>query len=91
VRELSVLDWNNRVTVAASEVFLLVNGFELGASDDDLKEMTIEVASGRLPKEQVIEIFVWHVVDVLRLLAQFRTQKVTVETAAPDSAVKKST
>jgi len=57
------IDGNKRVAVAASEVFLLVNGFELGAGDDDLEERTIEVASGRLSKEQVIEFFVQHVVE----------------------------
>ncbi len=58
------IDGNKRVAVAASEVFLLVNGFELGAGDDDLVEMTMEVASGRLSKEQVVEFFVQHVVEL---------------------------
>lgn len=49
--------------MAASGVFLLVNGFELGAGDDELEKMRIEVVSGRFPKEQVIEFFVQHVVE----------------------------
>ena len=58
------IDGNKRVAVAASEVFLLANGFELGAGDDELEEMTLDVACGRLSKEQVIEFFVRHVGEV---------------------------
>ncbi len=57
------IDGNKRVAVAAAEVFLLVNGFELGASDDELEEMTQGVASGRLSKEKVIEFFLQHVME----------------------------
>jgi len=58
------VDGNKRVAVATSEVFLRVNGFELGAGNEELEEMTIEVASGRLRKEQVVDFFVQHVVEV---------------------------
>ena len=57
------IDGNKRVAVAAAEIFLLVNGFELGAGDDELEEITLGIASGRLSKEQVIEFFVQHVSD----------------------------
>jgi death-on-curing protein len=53
----SFVDGNKRVAVAAAEVFLLINGHELSASDDEIEEMTIGVASGQLSKDQVVEFF----------------------------------
>lgn len=51
------VDGNKRVAVTAAEVFLLSNGSELTASDDDLEEMTLGVAGGRLSKEAVVAFF----------------------------------
>ena len=51
------MDGNKRVAVAAAEVFLLINGHELSASDNDVEELTLGVAAGRLSKDQVIEFF----------------------------------
>jgi len=51
------IDGNKRVAVAAAEVFLLINGHELSASDKDVEELTLGVAAGRLSKDQVIEFF----------------------------------
>ncbi len=51
------VDGNKRVAVAASEVFLLINGHELSASDDDIEELTLGVARGEKSKDQVIEFF----------------------------------
>ena len=58
------IDGNKRVAVAASEVFLLINGLELSASDDEIEELTLDVARSRLSKDQVIEFFAKFVVDV---------------------------
>ena len=52
------VDGNKRVAVAAAELFLLINGRELTASDDEVEDLTLGVAGGRLSKEQVIEFFV---------------------------------
>ena len=57
------IDGNKRVAVAASEVFLLINGLELSASDDEIQELTLDVARSRLSKDQVIEFFAKFVVD----------------------------
>ncbi len=57
------VDGNKRVAVAAAEVFLLINGHELSASDDDVEELTLGVAAGRLSKDQVIEFFFRFVKD----------------------------
>ena len=51
------IDGNKRVAVAASEVFLLINGLELSASDDEIENLTFGVAGSRLSKGQVIEFF----------------------------------
>lgn len=55
------VDGNKRVAVTASELFLLINGEELSASDDEIVELTMGVASGRLSKAQVVEFFEKHV------------------------------
>lgn len=51
------MDGNKRVAVAAAEVFLLINGQELSASDNDVEELTLGVAAGQLSKDHVIEFF----------------------------------
>ena len=51
------IDGNKRVAVASAEIFLLLNGFELSASDDELEELTLELAMAKISKEQVIEFF----------------------------------
>ena len=58
------IDGNKRIAVAASEVFLLINGLELLASDDEIEELTLDVARSRLSKDHVIEFFAKFVVDV---------------------------
>ncbi len=54
------LDGNKRVAVAASEIFLLLNGNELIASDNELEELTLGVARGQMSKEEVIAFFTRH-------------------------------
>ncbi len=54
------VDGNKRVAVAAAELFLLVNGWELTAADEELEELTMGVAGGRTSKEQVVEFFLKH-------------------------------
>jgi death-on-curing protein len=51
------VDGNKRVAVAAAEVFLLVNGIELAASDKELEELTLGVAGGDMSKEAVVEFY----------------------------------
>ncbi|NPA25070.1 MAG: type II toxin-antitoxin system death-on-curing family toxin [Deltaproteobacteria bacterium] len=54
-------DGNKRVAVAAAEVFLLMNGCELTAEDNELEEITLGVAGGELSKETVIAFFKQHI------------------------------
>ena len=51
------IDGNKRVAVAAAEVFLLINGHELCSSDDELIELTLDLAMGKISKEEIIEFF----------------------------------
>ena len=57
------IDGNKRVAVAAAEVFIVANGCELGASDDELIEITLGVAQGQASKDDVIEFFRQHVTE----------------------------
>ena len=51
-------DGNKRVAVAAAELFLLANKHELAASDNEVEELTMSVADGRMSKDRVVEFFV---------------------------------
>ena len=51
------VDGNKRVAVAAAELFLLINGYELSARDDEIEELTQGVARGQLSKDQVTGFF----------------------------------
>ncbi len=54
------IDGNKRVAVAVAELFLLLNGWELQATDKEIEAITLELASGRVSKEQVIEFYSKH-------------------------------
>lgn len=58
------VDGNKRVAVAASELFLLINGWELLASDDELEQITWGVAEGRVSKDQLTTFFEKHTKEV---------------------------
>ncbi len=51
------IDGNKRVAVAAAELFLLLNGWKFQATDEEIETITLELASGRVSKEQVIEFY----------------------------------
>lgn len=57
------IDGNKRVVVAAAEIFILANGCELGASDDELEEITIGLATGQISKNDVIDFYRRHVIE----------------------------
>ncbi len=57
------IDGNKRVAVAAAEVFILANGCELGATDDELESITFGVARGQASKDEVIAFYKKHVVE----------------------------
>lgn len=45
------VDGNKRVGAAAAELFLRVNGSELGAGDDELEAITVSTATGEVEAE----------------------------------------
>lgn len=51
------IDGNKRVAVAASELFLLINDHELCAPDENLIELTLDLAMGKVSKELVVEFY----------------------------------
>jgi death-on-curing protein len=51
------LDGYKRAAFAASEAFILANGYRLNASDDEMIDVTLGVAEGRISKVQAISFF----------------------------------
>lgn len=47
------VDGNKRVGAAGAEFFLELNGFRVGAPDEDLEELTLSVARGELDAESL--------------------------------------
>jgi death-on-curing protein len=45
------VDGNKRVGAMAAELFLGANGYDVDASDDDLTELTLALASGEITLE----------------------------------------
>lgn len=57
------IDGNKRVAVASAELFLVLNGFDLKATDDELGNITLELASGKLSKEAIVDFYSEKVVE----------------------------
>ena len=53
VKNHPFVDGNKRVGVVAALVFLILNGFDFTAPEDELAEMVLAVARGELDKAQV--------------------------------------
>ncbi len=51
------VDGNKRTAAASALTFLDVNGVEINASDDELYDLVIGVAEGRVSKEEVAAFF----------------------------------
>jgi death on curing protein len=58
------LDGNKRVALAAADVFLELNQFDLNTTDLELETLTLGVADGSIGKEEAIEFFRAHVAPV---------------------------
>jgi death-on-curing protein len=59
-RAHAFVDGNKRTALAASEVFLIANGWRLSASDDALVTLTLAVASRGASKDEVVSFFREH-------------------------------
>lgn len=54
------LDGNKRVAVVAAETFLLINGWELHATDKAIERITLGLASGKSSKDDAIRFYRAH-------------------------------
>ena len=55
------IDGNKRVGHAAMEVMLVVNGYEIHASDDDQERIILGLASGDVSRDELVEWLADHV------------------------------
>jgi death-on-curing protein len=49
------VDGNKRVAHAAMEVFLVLNGYEIVASVDEQEQLMLDLAAGKMTREQLTE------------------------------------
>jgi len=57
------VDGNKRVAVTSAELFIILNGYELAATDDELETLTLELAAGELSKDDIVEFYFGKVVE----------------------------
>ena len=58
------VDGNKRVGVTAAALFLVRNGLQLRAGNEELEQVTLAVAQGRLTVDQMAAWFVRHTAPV---------------------------
>jgi len=58
------IDGNKRTAVVAAEIFLLINGIKLTANNQDLEQITLDIAESKIGKEEVTAFSHKHVRDV---------------------------
>lgn len=51
------VDGNKRTALASAEVFVLLNGMRLTATNKELEKFTLGVAAGRVSKEETLAFF----------------------------------
>ncbi|OFV93400.1 MAG: death-on-curing protein [Acidobacteria bacterium RIFCSPLOWO2_12_FULL_65_11] len=60
------VDGNKRVAHAAMEVFLLLNGFEINAAVDEQERLMLDLAAGKVTREQLTVWLENHVKPAIR-------------------------
>jgi len=60
-RNHAFADGNKRTALVAAELFLLLNGWQLKATNRELERLTLWVAAGEVTKQDVIAFFREHV------------------------------
>ena len=63
VKNHPFVDGNKRIGHAAMEVFLLLNGFEIEATVDEQEEVILQLASGKLGRDEFTEWLREHIVE----------------------------
>jgi death on curing protein len=53
-------DGNKRTALATAEMFVLINGYQLRATNDELETLTMSVAKGTLSKADLTSFFAQH-------------------------------
>ena len=62
VRNHPFVDGNKRVSHAAMETFVLLNGYEIAASVDDQEQLMLGLASGSVSREKLLRWLEQHLV-----------------------------
>lgn len=57
VRNHPFIDGNKRTGAVASVVFLMMNGFETDADEDNLEKIVLSVAEGKIDKATIAQFF----------------------------------
>lgn len=57
------VDGNKRVGHAAMEIFLVLNGYEIGASVEEQEELILRLAAGEIEREEFTEWAQKHIVE----------------------------
>jgi len=60
------VDGNKRTALAAAEVFLILNGIRLRATNDEVEALTLGVAASRISKDETTAFFAKHAVPAAR-------------------------
>jgi death-on-curing protein len=55
IKNHAFIDGNKRIGHAAMEVFLVLNGFEINAALDEQEQVILQVASGKLGRDEFTE------------------------------------
>jgi death-on-curing protein len=63
-RNYPFVDGNKRAAAVVSETFLVLNGYELTASDAELVVTFLALAAGELPEEELAQWFRHHIAAV---------------------------
>jgi len=63
IKNHAFVDGNKRVGHAAMETFLVTNGYELAADDDEQERVILALADNRMEREEFTEWVVAHVVE----------------------------
>jgi len=61
------VDGNKRVAHAAMEIFLVLNGFEINASVDEQEKLFLELASGKVKRDELVDWLRRNVVPLSRI------------------------
>ena len=77
------VDGNKRVAISAAEIFVLLNGYELVATDDVLGDLTLGVADSSISKDDATAFFRKHVRSAKSVEAKRRAAAKPAKRSSP--------